>query len=80
MQIGTSQAAFYHEGKFPPKVIDYGRVLPSLLEATDALARYSLLAAAPNSPPSRSSTHLARKSLWTEPPSALKFLIPHSKN
>jgi Fic family protein len=40
MQIETSQATFYHEGKFPPSVIDYGRVLPSLLEATDALARY----------------------------------------
>jgi Fic family protein len=40
MQLETINAVFYHEGKFPPASIDYGRVLPSLLEATDALARY----------------------------------------
>jgi Fic family protein len=40
MEIDTSQAVFYHSGKFPPGALDYGRVLPSLLEATDALARY----------------------------------------
>lgn len=40
MQIDTSRATVYHEGKFPPAVIDYGRVLPAWLEATDALARY----------------------------------------
>lgn len=38
--IDTSQAVFYHYGKFPPAVLDYDRVLPSLLEATDTLARY----------------------------------------
>lgn len=40
MQIDTSQATFYHEGKFPPPSIDYARILPTLLAATDALARY----------------------------------------
>lgn len=40
MQLETTNAVFYHDGKFPPASIDYGRVLPSLLEATDALARY----------------------------------------
>lgn len=40
MQIETTHAVFYHEGKFPPKRIDYARVLPALLDATDALARY----------------------------------------
>lgn len=40
MQIDTSQAVSYHHGKFPPAGIDVARILPSLLEATDALARY----------------------------------------
>ena len=40
MKIDTSQADFYHDGRFPPQTIDYARVMPSLLDATDALARY----------------------------------------
>lgn len=40
MEIDTSKAVFYHDGKFPPEKLNYARVLPSLLEATDALARY----------------------------------------
>jgi len=40
MSIDTSGAVFYHEGQFPPEELDYALVLPALLEATDALARY----------------------------------------
>ena len=40
MKLDTSQAVFYHDGKFPPARFDYGRVMPALLAATDALARY----------------------------------------
>lgn len=40
MQIDTSKAVFYHDGQFPPASLDYGRILPALLAATDALARY----------------------------------------
>lgn len=40
MLLDTSKAVFYHDGKFPPPLLDYGRILPALLGATDALARY----------------------------------------
>ncbi len=40
MDFDTSAATFYHEGKFPPPPLDYGRLMPHLLGATDALARY----------------------------------------
>ena len=40
MQIDTSQAVFYHDGQFPPGKLDYARLMPSLLAATDSLARY----------------------------------------
>jgi Fic family protein len=40
MNLDTSKAVFYHDGKFPPAALDYGRLLPALLGATDALARY----------------------------------------
>lgn len=40
MQLDTSKAVFYHDGQFPPKALDYARVIPALLAATDALARY----------------------------------------
>lgn len=40
MQIDTSNATFYHDGQFPPEKLDHARILPSLLGATDALARY----------------------------------------
>lgn len=40
MQVKTSKAVFYHEGKFPPSSLDLGKIMPSLLAATDALARY----------------------------------------
>ncbi|MEM7147776.1 MAG: Fic/DOC family N-terminal domain-containing protein [Verrucomicrobiota bacterium] len=40
MEIDTSQAVFYHEGEFPPSSLDYGQIMPSLIDATDALARY----------------------------------------
>ena len=40
VQVDTSKATFYHDGQFPPKSLDYPRILPALLTATDALARY----------------------------------------
>lgn len=40
MMVDTSQAVPYHLGKFPPAALDYARLLPSLLGATAALARY----------------------------------------
>lgn len=40
MDINTSQAVFYHDGEFPPGPLDYARIMPALLAATDALARY----------------------------------------
>lgn len=40
MELDTSKAVFYHDGEFPPKSLDYGRILPALIGATDALARY----------------------------------------
>ncbi|MGY0633064.1 Fic family protein [Luteimonas sp. A478] len=38
--IDTSQAVSYHSGHFPPGALDYGRLMPGLLGATAALARY----------------------------------------
>lgn len=40
MSFDTSQAVRYHLGKFPPAGLDYARLLPGLLGATAALARY----------------------------------------
>lgn len=40
MTPDTSQAVFYHADRFPPTSLDYGRLMPSLLAATAALARY----------------------------------------
>lgn len=40
MDLCTTKAVFYHDGKFPPQTLDYVRILPILLAATDALARY----------------------------------------
>ncbi len=40
MTVDTTQAVFYHEGEFPPSSLNYERIIPSLIEATDALARY----------------------------------------
>jgi len=39
-KVNLEQAVMYHEGKFPPGALDYDRVMPSLLSATGALARY----------------------------------------
>lgn len=38
--LDTSRAVHYHLGKFPPDRLDYARLMPGLLAATDALARY----------------------------------------
>ena len=40
MAIDTRHAVFYHSGGFPPASVDVPRLLPDLLAATDALARY----------------------------------------
>lgn len=40
MNLDLSQATHYHQDNFPPKDLDYLKLLPSLLEATDAVARY----------------------------------------
>jgi len=38
--LDTSRAVPYHSGQFPPPALDYGRLMPNLLAATAALARY----------------------------------------
>ena len=40
MLLDVSQAVHYHLGKFPPPALDYRALMPSLLSATAALARY----------------------------------------
>lgn len=35
-----SNAVFYHDKGFPPQCINYEKIMPSMLAATDALARY----------------------------------------
>lgn len=40
MELDLSNAVHYHLGQFPPADLDLGRLLPGLLAATDALARY----------------------------------------
>lgn len=40
MTLDLSHAVHYHVGQFPPTSLDYGRLMPGLLGATDALARY----------------------------------------
>lgn len=40
MPLDTSQAVHYHLGKFPPAGLDYRQLMPGLLSATAALARY----------------------------------------
>ena len=40
MLLDVSQAVHYHLGKFPPPALDYQALMPSLLSATAALARY----------------------------------------
>lgn len=40
MNVDLTQAVHYQYGAFPPQTFDTARVLGSLLEATDALARY----------------------------------------
>ncbi len=40
MSLDTGQAVHYHLGKFPPAPLDLARLMPGLLSATAALARY----------------------------------------
>ncbi|WP_109078366.1 Fic family protein [Aggregatibacter kilianii] len=39
-QLNFDEAISYHYDQFPPKSLDYTQLMPSLLQATDALARY----------------------------------------
>ena len=38
--FNIDNAVKYHYGKFPPQSIDYSKLLPELVKATDALARF----------------------------------------
>lgn len=40
MPLDLSQAVLYHTGQFPPRALDYAGLMPGLLGATAALARY----------------------------------------
>lgn len=40
MDLALDEAVQYHYGKFPPANLDYERLMPILLRATDAIARY----------------------------------------
>ncbi len=40
MNLDLSRATHYHLGQFPPGGLDYARLMPGLLAATEALARY----------------------------------------
>ncbi len=40
MALNLENAVNYHYGKFPPTSLDYGQIIVSLLNATDAVARY----------------------------------------
>jgi len=39
-KLNFEEAAYYHEGAFPPSEIDYAKITPILLEATSSIARY----------------------------------------
>lgn len=45
MNLDTSHATHYHLGAFPPTGLDYPQLLPGLLDATAALARYDQMLA-----------------------------------
>ncbi len=45
MSLDLSHAAHYHLGEFPPGKLNYARLMPGLLAATDALARYDQMLA-----------------------------------
>ena len=38
--LNLDHAVHYHYDKFPPKPLDYSRIIPQLVKATDAIARY----------------------------------------
>lgn len=40
MNLNLENAVRYHDGQFPPRIIDYSKIMGDLLAATDALARY----------------------------------------
>ncbi|WP_310609666.1 Fic/DOC family N-terminal domain-containing protein [Limnohabitans sp.] len=39
-ELNLDDAVFYHSGKFPPSTLNYGLLMPQVVKATDALARY----------------------------------------
>lgn len=40
INLALDGAVHYHSGRFPPEKLDYERLMPILLKATDAIARY----------------------------------------
>jgi len=49
MELDLSSAIHYHDGCFPPPSLDYKRIMPALLGANAALARYDQLLTAMHS-------------------------------
>lgn len=50
VSIDTANAVLYHDGQFPPGALDYARLMPALIAATDALARYDQMLKGMHSP------------------------------
>ena len=40
VELNLDHAVSYHYGKFPPKELDYGKLIIGIIKATDAIARY----------------------------------------
>jgi len=40
MKLNTENSVRYHYGQFPPKILNYEKFIPALINATDAVARY----------------------------------------
>ncbi len=40
MQLNLNNAVNYHYDKFPPRILNYGKLINSIIKATDAIARY----------------------------------------
>jgi Fic family protein len=40
MELNLDDAVDYHYGQFPPRELDYGKLITAIIKATDAVARY----------------------------------------
>lgn len=40
MELNLKDAVYYHEGAFPPQILDYTSIVQALVEASSALSRY----------------------------------------